>query len=69
MATRPFVVYSNPETSEVSGEFTSLQHALLTPPSTGAQIVQNGTVMATVERSAIWACILWNLTPAGRQAV
>lgn len=60
---RPFTVYPDPESSETAGEYTTLQDALLARPTTGAEIVQNGTVMATVRLHG------WNLTPAGRRAL
>lgn len=47
---RPFVVYENPETSEVSAEFDTLEEALTFRAEPRAQIIQNGVVKAVVRR-------------------
>ena len=41
-----FVIYENPETSEVSEEFDSLPEALRMEAAPASEIIQNGVVMA-----------------------
>lgn len=45
---RYFVVYPDPDTSEVHEEFQTFAKALASPAKPGSQIVQNGDVLATV---------------------
>jgi hypothetical protein len=69
---RPFCIYRNPETSDLSREYPTLQEALGSTPSPGAQIVQNGTKMAyvrVIDETTIISSLLWTLTPAGRAAL
>jgi hypothetical protein len=54
-------VYENPETSEVAGEFTTLAEALMHTPKPVAEIICNGTVLATVSGENSWV-----LTASGR---
>ncbi len=58
-STRLFVVYENPETSEVAEEFRNLADALKFRAKPDAEIIQNGTTMATSEHGK------WKLTPKG----
>lgn len=53
---RPFVVYENPETSEVSGEFNDLASALTFRARRKAQIIQNGVVKAEAKRGRWVVC-------------
>jgi hypothetical protein len=58
-------IYENPETSEVAAEFTTLLEARGHHPKSGAEIICNGTILATV-KSFKWVGLQWVLTEAGK---
>lgn len=61
---KTYVVYRNPDTSEVSSEHRTLCGALATAaPSWNAEIVHNGLAMAVVFSGDVF---IWALTDAGK---
>lgn len=50
---RLFVIYENPQTSEVTAEFDSLSEALAHPARPGAEIIRNGITLAK-EAGGVW---------------
>jgi len=59
--TKKFVVYEDPDTSEVAEEFNSLADAMKWPAKPDALIIRNGVEMATVVGRR------WVLTSAGKK--
>lgn len=51
-----FVIYPNPETSEVAGEFETLREALGQPATPGAVIIKNGETLA-MENDGLWSLV------------
>lgn len=54
--TKLFVIYPNPDTSEVSGEFETLRQALSRPATKGAAIIKNGITYAREDRG-LWTLV------------
>ena len=54
--TRPaflYCVYENPETSEIAGEYLTLEEAKTHPPKPGAEIRHNGKLLAIPARTGL----------------